>query len=168
MSVQVTVEAPITYSDIAPILDELGQQFRVVKTTRIDARGLAVGGPGTQTALSILIDIGEFAGALVIKDLLSELTKDTYRELRDEILEFRRRKQEEDGRPGQPSVSFTIGGLWFRILAPVTGEELVDALIAAYNLAEGLPEEEVVNPLGAARHYDWDAATRTWTGPHLP
>ncbi len=169
IGVRLSFDAPLSYSEVTPILDELEQQFRSVKTSRFDARGLAMGGPGTHAAIDLLIDLGQIATALLVKDLLSELAKDAYKGMRSAILRFREKRSDVDSHRGQPSFSIRIGSLWFIFRTPLTDKEFVEALRAARALADELPDVQVNHPLGSTGgHYDWDPAFRSWQGPLFP
>lgn len=168
LGAEVRFSAPLTFSDLAPAMDELGARIRRVKSSRIDARGLAIGG-GFDVPLDFVFEAGQAAAQLLVTGLLAELAKDTYRGLRTAILELRKKGRTPEWGDRDISFSLTIGSLWFVFESPLTDEQFVEAVNSAHALAETLPNEELNHPQGTrGRHYNWDEASKSWDGPRVP
>lgn len=171
VTVQVRHFGTASYADLAPVLDALKAQYGSAgaRVTAPDGSGR---GGGFSVPLDIVFEVAERVGpvaAWVFKDLIHEMTTDAYRGVRQAIVDFRERHRKPELGGWVMPFSIIVGGLRFVVEPPLTADELAFALNTAHALADTLPDEKVGNPKGPGGHYyAWDAAARTWTGPHHP
>lgn len=171
VAVEVRHYGQSSYADLAPMLDELKSQFGTVATRVTVPDGSGRGG-GFSVPLDIVIEIFDRAGivtALVVKDLISELTKDAYKGVRRAILEFREKNRKPELGAWRLPFSIIVGGLRFVFDPPLSDDDFVVSLNAARALADTLPDEIVSSPKGPGGFfYTWDVGSKVWQGPHHP
>ncbi len=174
-SIRVLYEGMMSYSDLAPVLDELNKEFRSVRVNVIGTAAIwpsdqEKAGAGLGVDLQFLIDVSdviEVGAALIMKDFLSELAKDGYKSLRGAIINLRDGKRKRMGYSDSVSFSIVVGAIRFDFDEPLTDDDFVCRLKAARVFADSLPESSLLKQWGGS-YFSWDDSSKTWRGPFSP
>jgi hypothetical protein len=159
-----------SYSDLAPMLDELEARFGSLDFTvsRPDPNALGQGGP-FPVALAITVDLNSVGdvvaagAALVAGGFLTELGKEGAKAFRQKLLKIPVLSPSPRRDLSLTAVSFMMGTVQFYIGSPMTEQELASAFQQAAELVAEMPEGRVNNPSGASGWpIIWDPTSQTW------
>jgi hypothetical protein len=154
----------VTYGELAPLLDALDGKARTVSSLRhgFDA---PMAQPTAALVLSFVMPIMEAGLARII---LTELTKDGYRIVRDQFLGLLRRIKERDHMGnyweyGQGAIE--VGQLRFHVGAGITDEEFCRRIQRAQDVVNNLPRFVTKGAAGQGVYaFWWDEDADVWRG----
>jgi hypothetical protein len=177
--VQVRYYGTASFTELAPMLDELHTRFgrvsAVVQTPEPHPSLPPRGGGGYPLSLELAFNLHTIGGfvlagaALYAGGVLTELGKQDAKALRQKLL-----KVSVLGKPPPEilrpfALSLKVGTVQFYIDGPMTEEEFASALQLATALVAKLPDERVNHPRrNSGWPVTWDSSSQSWNDPLNP
>ncbi|MEA2584927.1 MAG: hypothetical protein QOF33_3012 [Thermomicrobiales bacterium] len=147
----------LSYSDLAPLLDELSKRHVNVRVNIVNY-GRPAGGP---LDMFFLIMVG--GSLLYLKSFIESWAAEDAKALREKLLATLKKGRGTELRDGMFPLRMVVGGVRFYIRKPMTDEEFVTRLTAAQAYIEAIPDEILAShdSLGAHGMY-WDQTGGNW------
>jgi len=156
----------LTYSELAPLLDALG-----AKSNRVETLRYSFDAPMAQPAVGLIVSFAIQAGhGLIGTTLLTELTKEGYRVVREQFLHLLNAIRDRDGASrggrhywerGQGAIE--VGQLRFVVGSGITDAEFCRRMGRAKQVVENLPKFVTKQAPTAQRYtFWWNYETDSW------
>ena len=164
-----------SYTDLAPLLDELRNSFAIVNTwVRTPLPSDAEKGGAFGPSLDLVFDLARYVSEHAVDAVMAILVSEGFKKARSEIIKLREKDQRLDYsnfsfNVRQKPLTITVGNFWFYHNDPLTKEEFLHSLKAAQALVATLPERQKTS-LEAGREWPrtWDASSQKWSDPQSP
>jgi hypothetical protein len=156
----------VTYFDLAPLLEELNDQFVTVNAKVINYRGPAAGGG------ELFFELIAGGGIIYLKGFIEALAAENATSIRQRILETLRKGKAQHRRNGFIPLRLRIGNIRFYFKEPLTLDEFTRRIALARDHVQSL-SDDVLSDNGYGLFWnteiqEWNVAVAGWGGDICP